>query len=246
MEVNFKGKTETPRKRSISIQTKSEAQQRLNERQNPNSKDMSNFPKNCFNCRQPGHFAKYCLNVGTQNNPRTMSDSVNQPYRLNKTETESSGVRGSQRPKSQGKVCTMTQSEARDNPRIITGSLMICNFLTSMLFDLRATYSFISSSPAETINRQVEPLENGIYISIPLGEVLLVKQVSRDYKIKFGDITSKVDLILFKLDELNVTLGMNFHTKYHVVLDCFNKEVVLKDPERFEVKFVGNKKVKLA
>ncbi|KAA0041744.1 retrotransposon protein, putative, Ty3-gypsy subclass [Cucumis melo var. makuwa] len=36
----------------------------------------------------------------------------------------------------------------------------------------RATYSFISSSPAETINRQVEPLENGIYISIPLGEGL--------------------------------------------------------------------------
>lgn len=54
-----------------------------------------------------------------------------------------------------------------------------------------------------------------------------------------------VDSILFELDGLDILLGMNFLTKYNVVLDCFNKKVVLKDLERFEIKFVGDKKVNL-
>ena len=56
----------------------------------------------------------------------------------------------------------------------------------------------------------------------------------------------KVGLILFELVELNVILGMNFLTKYNAVLDCSNKEVVLKDPKIFQVEFVGDKKVNLA
>lgn len=55
----------------------------------------------------------------------------------------------------------------------------------------------------------------------------------------------KVDLILFELDELDVILRMNFLTKYHVILNYSNKEVVLRNPRRFEVKFKGDKKVKL-
>ncbi|KAA0062764.1 ty3-gypsy sub-class retrotransposonable element polyprotein [Cucumis melo var. makuwa] len=35
-----------------------------------------------------------------------------------------------------------------------------------------------------------------------------------------------VDSILFELDGLDILLGMNFLTKYNVVLDCFNKKVM--------------------
>ncbi|KAA0056443.1 DNA/RNA polymerases superfamily protein [Cucumis melo var. makuwa] len=56
----------------------------------------------------------------------------------------------------------------------------------------------------------------------------------------------KVDLILFELDELDVILEMYFLTEYHVILDCSNKEVVLRDLKKFEVKFRVDKKVELA
>lgn len=56
----------------------------------------------------------------------------------------------------------------------------------------------------------------------------------------------RVDLFLFELDKLDVILGMAFLTKYHAVLDCFNKEVVLRDPIKYEIKFVGDKNVNLA
>ncbi|KAA0035981.1 DNA/RNA polymerases superfamily protein [Cucumis melo var. makuwa] len=53
----------------------------------------------------------------------------------------------------------------------------------------------------------------------------------------------KVDLCLFELDELDVILGMDFLTKYHAILDCSHKEVVLRDLGKFEIKFQGDKKV---
>ena len=75
----------------------------------------------CFNCGQLEHFAKYCSNVEFK--------GTHEPN------TGSSGVRGPRRPKSQGKICAMTQSKARDNHHVITSSLMIFNSPTDLLFD---------------------------------------------------------------------------------------------------------------
>ena len=55
----------------------------------------------------------------------------------------------------------------------------------------------------------------------------------------------KVNLILFELDELDVILGMDFLTKYHAMLGCSNKKIVLTEPGKFESKAIGDKKVKL-
>lgn len=45
---------------------------------------------------------------------------------------------------------------------------------------------------------------------------------------------------------MSMILGMNFLAKYHMVLDCSNKEAVLTEPEKLKVKFLSNKKVELA
>lgn len=139
----------------------------------------------------------------------------------------------------------MTQSEARDNPHVITGSFLICNSPTLVLVDYRVIYSFVSVSHAKSLNHKIKSLEGGMLISTPSGEVFIVEVVCRDYEIRIENVTMRIDLILFELDEWNVILGMDFLTKYHLVLDCFNKEVVLKELGKLEVKCLGNKKVEL-
>lgn len=61
----------------------------------------------------------------------------------------------------------MTQSEARASPHLITGWLMICDFPTLVLFDFKATNSFIFISPAKSLNYKIEPVEGGMLISTP-------------------------------------------------------------------------------
>ena len=87
--------------------------------------------------------------------------SISQPYQQEKTEPGLSGVKGSEMPKSHGKVSSMTRSEAKDNPHVITGSLMNCNSPTFMSFDFGATHSFISLPYDKTLNRQIKPLKMG-------------------------------------------------------------------------------------
>ena len=107
------------------------------------------------------------------------------------------------------------------------------------------TFSFFVLH-AKSLNHKIEPLEGGMLISMPSSEVVMIEFVCRDCEIRIENLLMKVDLILFELDELDVILGMDFLTKYQAVLDCSNKEVILRELGKFEVKFVGNKKVELA
>lgn len=143
-------------------------------------------------------------------------------------------------PMSQGKVYAKTQSENINSPHVITCSLMICNSPNFVLFDSGATNLFISPLHAKTLNRRIEPLEKGLLISTPYGVMFLVELVCRDCEVSIKNVVMKVDLTLFELDELDVILGMSFLTKYHAILDCSNKEVVLRDRRKFEFKFIGN------
>lgn len=61
-----------------------------------------------LNCSQQRHFINYCPNLGAQIAQSTVSQLVNQPYRLNEHGEGLSGVKGPRRIISQEKVCAMT------------------------------------------------------------------------------------------------------------------------------------------
>ena len=74
----------------------------------------------------------------------------------------------------------------------------------------------------------------------------MVESLCKNCEIKIENVSMIVDLILFELNVLDVILRMNFLAKYHAILDCSNKEVVLKEQEKIEVKYESDKKVELA
>ena len=102
-----------------------------------------------------------------------------------------------------------------------------------MLFDSGGMLSFISLSHAKFFNHKIEPSKSEFLISTPLGKVFIVESVCRDCEVKIENVAMKVHLILFELDELDMILGMDFLTKYYVVLDCSNKKVVLRESLKF-------------
>lgn len=120
---------------------------------------------------------------------------VNPPFRPSGTRESPSGTKGPRRPKFQRKVFMITQSEAKNNPHMITSSLMICNSLTIVLFDYGATHSFIFPSHVKSLAHKVEPLRDEMLINTPLSEEFLVKFVCRNCEIRINYITMKVDFI---------------------------------------------------
>ncbi|TYJ98787.1 putative Gag-pol protein [Cucumis melo var. makuwa] len=202
----------------------------------------------CYQCGQPEHFKKYCpqLNMTIQRDQGVGSQTVEQS-RVSVVATEGTsgarqkGVVG--RLRQQGNVYAMTQQEAEDASDVITGTILICNVPTDVLFDPGATHSFVSIIFLTKLNRMLEPLFEGLAIYTLVGDVLLVNEVLCNCEVLVEGISLLVDLLPLELQRLDVILGMNFLFAHYASMDCHRKEVVLRKPGFAEVVFRGMRKV---
>ena len=66
-------------------------------------------------------------------------------------------------------------------------------------------------------------------VATPMGKSLETSLGYTNRKIQIGEIEFLVDLILLEFRDFDVILGMDFLTKYDVVMDCKTKVVRLKN-----------------
>ncbi|TYK22548.1 retrotransposon protein, putative, Ty3-gypsy subclass [Cucumis melo var. makuwa] len=202
----------------------------------------------CYQCGQPRHFKKDCpqLNMKVERDQGVGSQTVEES-RVSVVPTEGTsgarqkGVVG--RPRQQGKVYAMTQQEAKDAPDVITGTILICNVPTDVLFDLGVTHSFVSSILLTKLNRMLEPLSEEFTIYTLVGDVLLVNGVLRNCEILVEGTNMLVDLLPLELQKLDVILGMDFLFAHYASMDCHKKEVVFRKSDFAKVDFRGMRKV---
>ncbi|KAL0556497.1 hypothetical protein IC582_005011 [Cucumis melo] len=89
----------------------------------------------------------------------------------------------------------------------------------------------------------LEPLSEGLGIYTPVGDVLLVNEVLRNYEILVEGISLLVDLLPLELQRIDVILGMNFLFAHYASMNCHRKEVVFRKPGFAQVVFRGMRKV---
>ncbi|KAL0540950.1 hypothetical protein IC582_020976 [Cucumis melo] len=71
----------------------------------------------------------------------------------------------------------MTEQEAEDAPDVITGTILICNVPTDVLFDPGATHSFVSSIFLTKMNMMLEPLFEGYQSASGLATTRVAEEV---------------------------------------------------------------------
>jgi hypothetical protein len=82
----------------------------------------------CYRCRQAGHFARDC--------PKQKGGVA--PLQIG----------NNRKPPTQARVYALTPSEAETENGVVTGTLTLFSGKAIILFDFRATYSFISTKYA--------------------------------------------------------------------------------------------------
>ncbi|XP_073225700.1 uncharacterized protein [Cicer arietinum] len=180
--------------------------------------------KMCYQCDQVGHIRRDCL---------VDMAHLSSSYELAPTTLTSS----------QAHYASMRQSgnsyDAKTSNAVVTCILSICSKDSHVLFDSRATHSFVSSRFATRLGKCSSFIEEALVVATPVVENFLAKSVYRSCDIAIEGKVMLVDLVDIDLVDFYVILDMDWLTFHHATLDCHNKVVKFEIPGQLVFSFKG-------
>jgi hypothetical protein len=127
--------------------------------------------------------------------------------------------------------------EALEAPDMVIGMFFINDTSIVMLFDSRASYSFISAMYVEKHNLPLALIKCQMIVSSPGGD-MPARQLCPKVNLKIRGVDFVVNLIVLESKGIDIILGMDWLSKHKVIIDCAKKSVKLTTPDGKELEFV--------
>jgi hypothetical protein len=127
--------------------------------------------------------------------------------------------------------------EALEAPDMVIGMFFINDTSIVMLFDSRASYSFISATYVEKHNLPLALIKCQMIVSSP-GRDMPTRQLCPKVNLKIRGVDFVVNLIVLESKGIDIILGMDWLSKHKVIIDCAKKSVKLTTPDGKELEFV--------
>ncbi|XP_057443896.1 uncharacterized protein LOC130736059 [Lotus japonicus] len=163
----------------------------------------------CWKCQKPGHVERDC--------PNTV-----------KGEPVLNTARG-RRPSAPGRVFAISGEQAAVTDDLNQGTCVIAGTSLMVLFDSGATHSFIAEECVKKLGLLTVDLPFDLVVTTPAADRLVTRTACLQCPLIYEDQKVFANLVCLGLKELDVILGMDSLTQYHVLLDCANKAVVFPD-----------------
>nr|GEX33368.1 reverse transcriptase domain-containing protein [Tanacetum cinerariifolium] len=116
---------------------------------------------------------------------------------------------------------------ARTNPdsNVVTGTFLLNNHYSSILFDTGADRSFVSTTFSSLIDITPTTLDHYYNVELADGKIIGINTIIRGCTLNFLDHPFNIDLMRVELVSFDVIIGMYWLSKYHVVIVCAEKIV---------------------
>ena len=121
------------------------------------------------------------------------------------------------RPRVAGRVFVMSGAKVIESDNLIQGTCFIAGRCLKVLFDSRATHSFVSKLCVDDIGLLVRELHFELLISTPASETVLTSVVCAECPIVVEGRRFKINLICLPLQGLDVILGMDWLAANHIL-----------------------------
>ncbi|XP_071727670.1 uncharacterized protein [Rutidosis leptorrhynchoides] len=109
-----------------------------------------------------------------------------------------------------GRAFNINSSEARDDPKLVTGTFLLDNHHVYVLFDYGADKSFVSREFFHNLKNPLSLLENLYSIELVNGNLMRADKVYRDCTLILAGTSFRIDVIPIKLRSFNLVVGMDW------------------------------------
>jgi hypothetical protein len=132
----------------------------------------------------------------------------------------------------------MTSDEAQQAQDVVLGMFLTSSHPATILFDSRASHSFILSSFVMKHNLPIATMKHTMLVSSPGGE-MRTKHICPVVSITIRGVDIPSNLILLDSKGIDVIHGMDWLSKYDGVIQCTRKAVRLTKKDGAIVGFVA-------
>ena len=167
-------------------------------------------------CNQTGHFANQC--------PHKKAIMVKKP-----------SAPTSERPKAVGRVFAMTNTKVTQSSNLIQEQCVLLGYKVLVLFDSRATHSFISNDCMGRLSLEKHDLGCELIVLTSTTRQVTANSVCVGCVMEEAGRRFKVSLICLPLEGLDGILGMDWLSSNHVVTDCGWRSMVFPKMEGLEL-----------
>jgi hypothetical protein len=136
-----------------------------------------------------------------------------------------------------GRVNHVAVEEALEAPDVVIGMFLINDTSAVVLFDSGASHSFIFAAYIGKHNLPLALLRCQMIVSSRGGD-MPTRQLCPKVNLKIRGVDFIANLIVLKLKGIDVILGMNWLSKYKVLIDCAKKSIKMTTPEGKEMEFI--------
>nr|GEV79770.1 hypothetical protein [Tanacetum cinerariifolium] len=109
------------------------------------------------------------------------------------------------------------------NSNVVTCTFLVNNRYALILFDTRADRSFVSTVFSSLIDIIPTTLDYSYDVELVDSKIITVNTLIRGCTLNFLNHQFKIDLMPIELGSFDVIIGMDWLSRYHVVIDCAKK-----------------------
>nr|GEX86923.1 putative reverse transcriptase domain-containing protein [Tanacetum cinerariifolium] len=166
----------------------------------------------CYECGRPGHFRRDCPKLRNQN-------------RGNQTRNKTGNKTGGNEVTA--KAYAIGRGGTNPDSNVVTGTFLLNNCYASMLFDLGADRSFVSTTFSALLDVAPSTLDTSYAVELSDGRISKTNIVLKGCTLGLLGHPFDIDLMPVELGSFDVVIGMDWLAKYHALIVCDEKVVCI-------------------
>jgi hypothetical protein len=133
-----------------------------------------------------------------------------------------------------GRLNHLEAEVVQETPGMTVGMFPVDSHIAEVLFDTRATHSFITASWVEAHNLPITTMSTPIQID-SVGGRIRANSICLNVSVEIRGIAFLANLIVMGTQRIDVILGMNWLDKYQAVISCDKRTIKFMSPLGEEV-----------